>query len=335
MTSAPSSPRMPSSGRACWMSRCSSSSERRSMTVTTSVSLDFVAATPMRSGRSSRMKRDASVATSMQSLSSSSTLTPSGSAGVVWGRHRRPQSLPHRAGRAWRRLGQQPGAHTEGIRPSNCGTSSPRASAARSSRASTRSRTNDGVGADGRDADVGQTQLVGRRLRLGVEVVDDLHVVADEPDGRRDDGADPGGRELAHAVVDVGLEPRLGRRPRARAEDELARQVAPEDAVRLLRQPGREREVLALVEVALTVARPRRVVHGVGDGVRDEEQRDLGVRGAVEGAERPRRAHRRWPPRSPGRGAYCATLSICSSMPSSATAAAASARFSRYCRHDE
>ena len=54
---------------------------------------------------------------------------------------------------------------------------------------------------------VGDPQARGGLLRLGIEVVDDLHVVADEPDGD-DDGAGQRvrvGRDLLEEIVDIGF----------------------------------------------------------------------------------------------------------------------------------
>ena len=81
---------------------------------------------------------------------------------------------------------------------------------------------------------VGDPQARGGLLRLGVEVVDDLHVVADEPDGD-DDGA--GQRaciagDLLKEIVDIGFEPAGLRRSRPRAIHEVIAQIrAPQDAL--------------------------------------------------------------------------------------------------------
>ena len=100
---------------------------------------------------------------------------------------------------------------------------SPRSAAARSS---TRSRT----AADERAGRCrpwrrGRTAARARRAvahGLGVEVVDDLHVVGDEAD--RAPARPPGTaarREPLEVVVDVGLQPRLARRPGAAAVDQV------------------------------------------------------------------------------------------------------------------
>ena len=83
---------------------------------------------------------------------------------------------------------------------------------------------------------VGNPQARGGFLRLGVEVVDDLHVVADEPD-RDDDGAGQRrcvGCDLLEEIVDIGLEPAGLRGPGPRAIDEVVAQIrAAEDAAHL------------------------------------------------------------------------------------------------------
>ena len=92
------------------------------------------------------------------------------------------------------------------------------------------------VGGDRVGAFVGNPQASGGFLRLGVEVVDDLHVVADEPDGD-DDGAGQRrcvGRDLLEEVVDIGFEPAGLRGPGPRAIDEVVAQIrAAEDAAQL------------------------------------------------------------------------------------------------------
>ena len=60
-----------------------------------------------------------------------------------------------------------------------------------------------GGGTDRLDA-----EPLGRGEGLGVEVVDDLHVVGDEADRHQHDLADAVGRELLEVVVDVRFEPR-------------------------------------------------------------------------------------------------------------------------------
>ena len=67
------------------------------------------------------------------------------------------------------------------------------------------------VGAGGGGAGEVQADLGGGRGGLGVEVVDDLHVVGDEADRHEHDRGRAGAGQLADPVVDVGLEPRRRR----------------------------------------------------------------------------------------------------------------------------
>ena len=119
---------------------------------------------------------------------------------------------PPTTGCSPRGFGQQPAAHRSGaaIRPPTAtrGTSSPRSVAARSTSSSrgrpTKRGSMPGVAA----------RLTGNDSRsavasgLGVEVVDDLHVVGDEADRHDHRGARAVLGELLEVVVDVGLEPR-------------------------------------------------------------------------------------------------------------------------------
>ena len=120
------------------------------------------------------------------------------------------------------------------------------------------------VGGDGVSALVGDPQARGGLLRLGVEVVDDLHVVADEPD-RDDDGAGQRrcvGCDLLEEVVDIGLKPAGLRGSGSRAIHEVVAQVrAPEDAPQL----GHDRldEGVVLGDVADFGCRGSRVRRGL------------------------------------------------------------------------
>jgi len=98
---------------------------------------------------------------------------------------------------------------------------------------------------------VGDPQARGGLLRLGVEVVDDLHVVADEPDGDDDEATQrlsihgiPGrgtARDILEEIVDIRLEPARLRGPRSRAIHEVVAQIrAPEDAPQLRHNRGDE-----------------------------------------------------------------------------------------------
>ena len=118
---------------------------------------------------------------------------------------------------------------------------------------------------------VGNPQASGRLLRLGIEVVDDLHVVADEPDGDDNDAAERprlrsprrcrvrrGVGDFLEEIVDIGLEPARLRRPGTRAKHEVVAQVrAPEDAPKL--GHDRANEGVMLGDVAdFGCGRPRR-----------------------------------------------------------------------------
>ena len=89
---------------------------------------------------------------------------------------------------------------------------------------------------DGVGTLVGDPQARGGLVRLGIEVVDDLHVVADEPDGD-DNGA--GQRayvagNLLEEIVDIGFEPAGLRGSRPRAIHEVIAQIrSSQDALQL------------------------------------------------------------------------------------------------------
>ena len=118
-------------------------------------------------------------------------------------------------------------------------------------------------------ADARQAELLRGRQRLGVEVVDDLHVVGDEAD-RHDHHA--GGvlpRQIMQVVVDVGLEPRHVRRAGPRAEHQLAAVPGAGLLPHPLDDLGGDAAVLGDVGAA---ARPARLVHRARDRVRHEHQ---------------------------------------------------------------
>ena len=138
-----------------------------------------------------------------------------------------------------------------------------------------------------RHADEAQPQLLRRRLGLGVEVVDDLHVVGDEPDGHHHHRRHTVGGELLEVVVDVGLEPRGARRAGPRAVDELPRQAL---VPRLESGHHEARGLEVLVAVGADTRAAARVVHRVGDRVGHED--DVRVVRCV-GERSPRVLHER------------------------------------------
>src|SRR4051812_11134153 len=176
---APSSPRKPSSGRTASSRSKISVSAARSTSVTTSTGLDLVAATSTPSRRRTRTSSAASRATDVARSRSSSyagagTSVPPAQGGSVapgvgaasgrahvprrWeradgGPHRRLAALGRRA------LHEQAAHHRDEAR----------------------------VQAGRRRAGEGQSELLGCGTCLGVEVVDDLHVVGDEADRHHHD----------------------------------------------------------------------------------------------------------------------------------------------------
>ena len=89
---------------------------------------------------------------------------------------------------------------------------------------------------DGVGALVGDPQARSGLLRLGVEVVNDLHVVADEADGDDDSAGQRvrGGRDLLEEIVDIGFEPAGLRGSRPRAIHEVIAQIcSSQDALQL------------------------------------------------------------------------------------------------------
>ena len=145
-----------------------------------------------------RPRRRRGCARLTRSAASSATSAARSSSSSYAGGRRHAQSCPHSAGRGPRGLGQQPAGHRS--QDGSCeptvarSGSSPRSAAARSTSRSRTIATNRGstpAVAARREADA---RLLGGRARLGVEVVDDLHVVGDEPDGDHDHAADARGR---------------------------------------------------------------------------------------------------------------------------------------------
>ena len=141
------------------------------------------------------------------------------------------QSAPHSAGRAGsRRFGQQPAGQMSWLGPSSPSArrtgDSPRTQRRALQHQLADRRDEPGVGADRRRPGARQPEPSAVCMRLGVEVV------ARPPCGRRRSRSAParppatprGGQHL-EVVVDVGLEPRLVRRPAAAAVDEVERRV--------------------------------------------------------------------------------------------------------------
>ena len=54
-----------------------------------------------------------------------------------------------------------------------------------------------------------QAQFLGGSGSLGVEVIDDFHMVRNKTEGSHDDPAHPGGRQIAQVVINIGFQPRL------------------------------------------------------------------------------------------------------------------------------
>ena len=159
-----------------------------------------------------------------------SAATSSASVEQVVGRGRSSAGAPRRtsAGRCDRAGWGSSRPGTRRATRAGCPTtartgSSPRSAAARSRSRSRTIATNRGstpavaARANGRPSSLGGLQ------RLGVEVVDDLHVVGDEADRHHHHRRTPLWRASAsQVVVDVGLEPRHVRRAGPRAEDQVA-----------------------------------------------------------------------------------------------------------------
>ena len=117
---------------------------------------------------------------------------------------------------------------------------------------------------DGVGTLVGDPQARSGLLRLGVEVVNDLHVVADEADGDDDSAGQRVrvGRDLLEEIVDIGFEPAGLRGSRPGAIHEVVAQVrAPEDAAQL--RHDRLNEGAMLGDVADFACRGSRLRRGL------------------------------------------------------------------------
>ena len=271
-----SSPKNASPGRRSSTIRRISASLSRSGWVTTSTSLVLVSATRTPWVRRSRMWAAAArAASSARSRSSGLGGTPRARpvAGVGHVTSLGGDCGPPITGRSPRGLGQQPAAHRSGaaISPPTAtrGTSSPRSVAARSTRSSRGRPTNLGSMPGVAARRHREREPVGGGPGLGVEVVEDLHVVGDEADGHEHRGAGAVLGELLEVVVDVGLEPGHLRRPGPRAEHQPRRVLASDLLTDPLGHDGRGGAVLAEVGPA---PRTAALVHVDRDRVGDEDQ---------------------------------------------------------------
>src|SRR5205085_7516583 len=138
------------------------------------------------------------------------------------------------------------------------------------------------VRADGRRADHVEADLFGETARLGVEVVEHLHVVGDEADGGDDNVRRARLFQPAQVFADVRAEPGLRRRPGAALEDET-----PTGVGRAFGDEAAGLKQLPLV-VAARGHRRRDAVRGEGDVSRGATPfGDLSERGAQAQDVRP------------------------------------------------
>src|SRR5699024_3060300 len=208
------SPAKPSSGRSSPRRARRWSWLRWSMTVTTSVAELFVSTTPRSRGRSSTMRRPDSSATRSATSRRVAGSMPSGMASVI-------SVLPAQR----RTSGPEIGAAAEGtdrrmrfeVVPGGPQGRLPARLGGPLEEQVGEAGDEGGVGAGRRHAGDLDADLGGGLHGLDVEVVDDLHVVGDEAEGHEHDVGDALVGELADPVVDVRLEPRRLRRPRAGA----------------------------------------------------------------------------------------------------------------------
>ena len=141
------------------------------------------------------------------------------------------------------------------------------------------------MSASGRSTSKGQPDVSRRLSCLVIEVIDDLHVISDETDRRNHDGLDPLLRKGAQVVIDVRLQPGVSRAPRPRAICQIPLRHVAEGMTHLISNLLAHRLVLGDV-ISPWPPSPRRLLHGVGDGVGDEHDSggiERGRRDAHEG----------------------------------------------------
>ena len=128
-----------------------------------------------------------------------------------------------------RKFAQQPGRQTSYQGPSlvRCGRSAMLLAAVRSQIEVDEPGDELAVRAGRGDADGGEAQPGAGLERLGVEVPDDFHVVADEAERHDHDALDALAGEFLDGVVDVGFEPRHVRGAGAGLVDEGPGGVSP------------------------------------------------------------------------------------------------------------
>ena len=156
-----------------------------------------------------------------------------GGAGVGAGTSRR--------GMAWARRGEAAVARADGVEGAGAGNRHARGVlASRLGRALFEHVDQGGhegrIRRDGVGTLVGDPQARGGLLRLGVEVVDDLHVITDESDGDDDCAGQRAciAGDLLEEIVDIGFEPAGLRGAGPRAIHEVVAQIgAPQDAPQL------------------------------------------------------------------------------------------------------
>ena len=195
-------------------------------------------------------------------------------------------------------MGQQPGAQTEG-------RTIPLARQGRDDHLAARlggpleqevdqASTNTGSVPGGRHPHERQAEPLGGLGGLGVEVVHDLHVVGDEADRGAARRRDPpsAASSSSRSLTSGSSHGWVGGPEREQKTSSAQGQLRSRARVHLVGEAARQAHVLVGVEVAVAVAGPGRVVHRVGDRVRDEEQvgRIAGSAAATRAPPRRRRS---------------------------------------------